>query len=122
MFPSECNYPIAELELLAVVCDFKFWVHYLLGVRFKLFTDNKVLSHLRSLIKPSPRQLRWISLIEEFDFECGLIKGVDNNAADALSRINTLTGIAAEIAWENAYKNCKVCYDALLKIADGSYK
>ncbi|WP_210502156.1 ribonuclease H family protein, partial [Pantoea ananatis] len=38
--PHERNYPTHDLELAAIVFALKMWRHYLLGVRFELFTDH----------------------------------------------------------------------------------
>ena len=35
---AELNYVVHEKELLAVVHSFKFWRHYLLGLKFKIET------------------------------------------------------------------------------------
>ena len=39
----EKNYPTHDWELVAIVFMLKSWRHYLLGERFKLFTDHKSL-------------------------------------------------------------------------------
>ena len=44
--PHEKNYPTHNLELAAVVFALRIWRHYLLGEKFRLFTDHKSLQYL----------------------------------------------------------------------------
>ena len=42
----EQNYPVHNLELIAVVMALKIWRHYLYGARFEIFTDHKSLKYV----------------------------------------------------------------------------
>ena len=42
----ERNYPSHDLELVTVVFDLKIWQHYLYGVKYEVFTDNRSLQHV----------------------------------------------------------------------------
>ena len=45
----ELNYPIHDLELVAVVHAIKIWRHYLLGNKVHIFTDHKSLKNIHSV-------------------------------------------------------------------------
>lgn len=40
------NYPTHDLELTTIVFALKMWRHYLFGVKFKVFSDQKILRYL----------------------------------------------------------------------------
>lgn len=84
---AQQNYPVHELELLAIVESLKRFRHLLLGVHFRIYTDHKSLEWITTQKKLSPRQARWLEVLSDFDFEIIHISGVDNVLADALSRI-----------------------------------
>ena len=83
---AESNYTPGELELLAVINALQKWRHYLLGRQFTLLTDHSNLRYLRTKATLSRRELRWLNLLAEFDFEVQSIPGPKNVVADALSR------------------------------------
>ncbi|GFX26641.1 retrovirus-related Pol polyprotein from transposon 17.6 [Trichonephila clavipes] len=65
---------------------------FLLGRKFKVFTDHKPLSGFLSNKNPSSKILRWKLALEEFYYEIHYIKGSLNSVADHLSRyINNIT-------------------------------
>ncbi|GFS55063.1 retrovirus-related Pol polyprotein from transposon 17.6 [Trichonephila clavipes] len=65
---------------------------FLLGRKFKVFTDHKPLSGFLSNKNPSSKILRWKLALEEFNYEMHYIKGSLNSVADHLSRyINNIT-------------------------------
>ena len=57
------------------------------GTQFTVQTDHKVLIHLKKQRDLSPRQHRWLDVLNEFDFEIEYIPGESNQFANALSRI-----------------------------------
>ena len=85
--PAEKNYPVHEKELLAIVKALKKWRGSLLGVPFKIYTDHRTLEYFQSQKDMSRRQSRWSMLMADFDYEIIYIRGEDNSAADALSRM-----------------------------------
>ena len=89
LIPAECNYPVHEQELLAVVYACKKFRHYLDGCKhFKLYTDHHSLRFFFSQRDLSKRQARWSQVLAEFqpNMEIMYRPGPDNQA-DALSRL-----------------------------------
>lgn len=86
---SEKNYPVIEKELLAIVWAVKYFRPYLYGRPFKIATDHKPLVYLFNMRDPSSRLMKFRIALEEYNFEVEYVKGSDNAAADALSRITS---------------------------------
>ena len=42
----EQNYPIHDLELVAIVFALKIWCHYMYGEQFEVFSDHKNLRYI----------------------------------------------------------------------------
>jgi hypothetical protein len=82
----EINYVTHDLELVYIVHALKMWRHYLLSRRFVLMTDHCGLRHLFDQPKINARQVGWMDLLSEFDFEIKHIKGKETRVVDALSR------------------------------------
>jgi hypothetical protein len=82
----ERNYSTYDRELLAVVDALRTWRHYLLGRQFRLITDHQTLQFWHSKGVLRRREARWLELLSEFDFTIVARPGVNNGAADALSR------------------------------------
>nr|GEW93802.1 reverse transcriptase domain-containing protein [Tanacetum cinerariifolium] len=93
MTDAESNYTTTEKEMLAVVYAFeKFW-SYLIMNKSILHTDHSALKFLFSKKDANARLLRWVLLLQEFDFKVLDMKGAENLMADHLSRL------------ENPYEN-----------------
>jgi hypothetical protein len=84
---AEKNYPTHEKELLAIVKALKKWRSHLLGAHFKVYTDHRTLEYFQSQKEMSRRQMRWSMYMADFDYNITYIRGEDNTAADALSRM-----------------------------------
>ena len=69
-----------------MVSGIKHFRVYLLGRSFVVVTDNTSVSALFRLRDPSGRILRWINMLQEFDFEIKHCAGKENVVADFLSR------------------------------------
>jgi hypothetical protein len=80
----EVHYPTHDLELAAVVHDFKIWSHYLLGNVCHMYTDHKSLKYITQS-ELNMRQRRWLELIKDYDLEIHYHRGKANVVADALS-------------------------------------
>ena len=83
---AECNYPAHEMETLALVTTLKYWRPYLCGADIRAYTDSSFLRYLKTRELNSPRQVRWVSLIESYGVKIAHIHGTTNTAADSLSR------------------------------------
>nr|GFB06288.1 reverse transcriptase domain-containing protein [Tanacetum cinerariifolium] len=93
MNQAETNYTTTEKEMLAVVYAFKKFRSYLIINKSIVYTDHSALKYLFAKKDVKARLLRWILLLQEFDFKVIDTRGAENYAADHLLRL------------ENPYKN-----------------
>ncbi|GJR37687.1 reverse transcriptase domain-containing protein [Tanacetum coccineum] len=93
MTEAETNYTTTEKEMLAVVYAFEKFRSYLIMNKSVVYTDHSALKYLFNKKDAKARLLRWVLLLQEFDFKVIDTKGVENYAADHLSRL------------ENPYEN-----------------
>ncbi|XP_069150303.1 uncharacterized protein [Solanum lycopersicum] len=84
---AQKNYTVTDQELLAVVFDFKKFRSYLLVTTVIVYTDYSALRYLMAKKDLKLRLIRWVLLLEEFDFEVIDRKGTKNQVADQLSRL-----------------------------------
>lgn len=84
--PSEQNYAAHDLELLGIVDTIRSWRCYLHGCEFTIHTDHHPLKYLETQEYLSPRQVRWLERLAQFEFTIVPIKGKSNTDADGLSR------------------------------------
>ena len=82
--PAQTRYTTTERELLSIVETFKEFRNILFGQKISVNTDH---ANLVCKSLTSDRVMRWRLYIEEFSPELLYLKGVDNEAADALSRL-----------------------------------
>ena len=95
--PSECKLHPVEKEAYAIVESLDAWKHFLLGQYFKLITDQRSVSFMfnqknHGKIK-NDKITRWRLKLSNFKFDVVYRPGKDNQAADALSRINSCTAM-----------------------------
>ena len=83
---AEQNYAAHDLELLGIVDTLRAWRCYLHGRKFVVQTDHHPLKFLETQEFLSPRQVRWLERIVQFDFDIVPVKGKSNQVADGLSR------------------------------------
>ncbi|XP_073033769.1 uncharacterized protein [Primulina eburnea] len=86
MDAAQQNYTNTEKEMLAVVFAFDKFRPYLVGTKVIVFTDHAVIRYLFAKKDAKPRLMRWILMLQEFDFEVKDRKGCENQVADHLSR------------------------------------
>ena len=84
---AQKNYTVTEQKLYAVVFVFEKIFSYLLGTRVIVHTDHSALRYLMAKKDEKPRLIRWVLLLQEFDFEVRDRKGTENQVADHLSRL-----------------------------------
>nr|GFB62946.1 reverse transcriptase domain-containing protein [Tanacetum cinerariifolium] len=93
MNQAKANYTTTEKEMLAVVYAFEKFRSYLIMNKSIVYTDHSALKYLFAKKDAKARLLRWILLLQEFDFKVIDTRGAKNYAADHLSRL------------ENPYEN-----------------
>nr|GEV50126.1 reverse transcriptase domain-containing protein [Tanacetum cinerariifolium] len=93
MIEAESIYITTEKEMLAVVYAFEKFCSYLIMNKSIVYTDHSALKYLFAKKDAKARLLRWILLLQEFNFIVIDTKGAENYAADHLSRL------------ENPYEN-----------------
>lgn len=88
MSPAECNYPIHDKEMLAILRAFEQWRAELQGSEQKIqvYSDHKALEYFMTKQKLSARQARWAEFLSRYHFEIVYRPGGKNQKADALSR------------------------------------
>ncbi len=85
--PAECNYPIHDKELLAVICCLKQWDAELRSVPvFEVWTDHKNLEYFYKKQQLSERQVRWAEVLARYNFQMTYRPGKEAVVPDALSR------------------------------------
>nr|GFA71727.1 hypothetical protein [Tanacetum cinerariifolium] len=93
MNQAKANYTTTEKEMLAVIYAFKKFLSYLIMNKSIIYIDHSALKYLFAKKDAKARLLRWILLLQEFDFKVIDTRGAENYAADHLSRL------------ENPYEN-----------------
>ena len=84
---TQCRYSTIERELAAIQWGCQNFKSFLFGVKFMLFTDHKPLIYMNNMATHSSRIQRTLELLAEFDFTIKYIPGLENTAADVLSRM-----------------------------------
>nr|GEY19808.1 reverse transcriptase domain-containing protein [Tanacetum cinerariifolium] len=93
MTEAEANYTTTEKEMLAVLYAFEKFCSYLIMNKSIVYINHSALKYLFAKKDAKARLLRWILLLQEFDFKVVDTKGAENYAADHLSQL------------ENPYEN-----------------
>jgi hypothetical protein len=79
------NYPVHDLELVAVVFALRVWRHYLYGSQVQIVMNHKSLKYLMSQKEFNVRQRRWVELIQDYDCVIDYHLGKANVVTDVLS-------------------------------------
>ncbi|GJR69295.1 reverse transcriptase domain-containing protein [Tanacetum coccineum] len=87
MIEAKSRYTTMEKEMLAVVYAFEKFRSYLILNKSIVYTDHSALKYLFAKKDSKARLLRWVLLLQEFDFNVIDTKGAENRAADHLSRL-----------------------------------
>ncbi|KZV27225.1 hypothetical protein F511_04678 [Dorcoceras hygrometricum] len=106
-----------EKELMALVLAIQHWRPYLLGRKFLVMTDHRSLTSLMKQRVTTPDQQHWMRKLLGFEFEIRHKAGVNNGAADALSRVEgelELQGISGPEWLEIQELNAAVQQDPFL--------
>ena len=95
LLAAERNYSVTEREALAVVAGVKYFQPYVYGKKFIVYTDHNAVRWLMNIKEPTGRLARWALLLQQYDFEIVHRAGKSNGNADALSRRDYDSIIAA---------------------------
>ncbi|GJV64498.1 reverse transcriptase domain-containing protein [Tanacetum coccineum] len=80
MNEAESRYTTTEKEMLAVVYAFEKFRSYLVMNKCTVYTDHSALKYLFAKKDSKARLLRWVLLLQEFDFDVVDTKGAENLA------------------------------------------
>jgi len=94
--------------LLAVVYAFEKFRAYLLGTKVIVHTDHAALRYLMANNDAKQRLIRWVLLLQEFDFEVKDRRGCENQVADHLSRLEGKENDEHEIDIDNSFPDEQV--------------
>jgi hypothetical protein len=88
MSPAECNYPIYDKELLAIIKAFEEWRPEVAGTDdpIEVFSDHKALEWFMSSKQLNRRQARWSEFLSEFNFVIHYRPGKQGTKPDSLTR------------------------------------
>jgi hypothetical protein len=88
MSPEECNYPVADKEMLSVIRSLEQWHHYLEGAHheFEIWNDHANLQWFMKHQDLNRRQAKWAQYLSRFNFKWLHKAGATMGKADALSR------------------------------------
>ena len=108
MNSAQSNYSAFDRELLAIHDSVRHFRNVLDGRQFLILTDHKPLLHLRSLKEPSPRQLRQVTFLSEFNFNISHVSGKGNVVADFFSRPDVSAISKCPLFFDTPLKNYKI--------------
>ncbi|KAG9389429.1 Chromo (CHRromatin Organization MOdifier) domain [Carpediemonas membranifera] len=83
-----------EKECFAIFHGITKLRRYLAGRVFEIHTDHRDLTYMHHSI--NAKVMRWAMALSEYDYSISHVAGVDNGAADALSRLFTLDDVPDE--------------------------
>nr|GEZ65306.1 hypothetical protein [Tanacetum cinerariifolium] len=86
-----------EKELLAVIQSLHKLRGYLLDRHFIIKTNHFSLKYLLEQRITTPAQMKWLPKLIGFDYEIVYKKGIENGAADALSRVDTCSQLLSMV-------------------------
>nr|GFB21055.1 reverse transcriptase domain-containing protein [Tanacetum cinerariifolium] len=87
MTEAQIHYTTTEKEMIAVVYAFEKFRPYLVLSKSIVYTKHSALKYLLSKQDAKPRLLQWVLLLQEFNIIIRDKKGMENLAADHLSRL-----------------------------------
>jgi hypothetical protein len=108
---AKLKYSTYDKEFYAVVQALRHWCHYLLPKEFVIYSDHDALRHLNSQKKLNFRHASWVEYLQRYSFALKHKAGIENRAADALSRRVTLlsmmsTNVTGFDRLRDEYESC----------------
>ena len=111
------KYSTYDKEFYAVVQALRYWRHYLLPQEFVLYSDHEALRYLNSQKKLNHRHGHWVEYLQAYSFVLKHKSGIENKAADALSRRVTLLSVMrVEVT---GFERLKEEYESFIYILQG---
>ena len=84
--PDQTNWPISHIELYAIVLGIREYRTYLTSRKFRIMTDCKCLTWLKTTKHTNGRLIRWNLELMQYNFDISHLEGKKNVVADCLSR------------------------------------
>nr|GEZ21327.1 hypothetical protein [Tanacetum cinerariifolium] len=109
MTEAEANYTTTEKEMLAVLYAFEKLCSYLIMNKSIVYIDHSALKYLFAKKDAKARLLRWILLLQEFDFKVVDTKGAENYAK------NKFFKDVKHYFWDDPYL-FKTCADQVIRL------
>ena len=94
---AQRNYSTTEQECLAIVWAIRKFRAFVEYSHFIVETDHQALQWLMRIKDPIGRLARWSLELQGYDFEIRYRKGINNQAADALSRMHEIALLEYEV-------------------------
>ena len=103
---SENNWNIIEKECFAVVFGLRQYRHFLIGAKFVIKVDNRVVSYLQSKNDlKNQKLLKWALELNDFDYSIVHIPSRNNQMSDCLSRITYISSLSDDFITSNISVN-----------------
>ncbi|XP_070008020.1 uncharacterized protein [Nicotiana sylvestris] len=87
IYDAQVNYTVTKKELLAIFFAIEKFPPYLMGTKVIVHTDHVALRYLMSKKDSKARLMRWVLLLQEFDFDIIDRKRSKNQMEDHLSQL-----------------------------------
>ena len=84
--PAQINYDIRDKKFLSIIECCKKWRHYLYGHKFEIVTDHDSLQYIPTQPYLTPRQIRAVEFMADYDYVIKYKPGKQNIVANALSK------------------------------------
>ena len=107
---AKLKYSTYDKEFYAIVRSLWHWEHYLLPHEFVIYSDHEALRYLQSQKHLNFRHGQWVEFLQRYSFVVKHRAGIENKAADALSRrLSLLSIMSVEVT---GFEKLKEDYDS----------
>ena len=102
---AKLRYSTYDKEFYSIVQAIKHWSYYLAYKEFNLHTNHEALKYLNSQSNVNKRNVKWVSILQQFTFSSKHQSGILNKVTDGLSRrTNFLVEMQAKVAGFEVFK------------------